>query len=317
MSNRNLNKAREAKNDEFYTRLTDIEKEMSHYQRHFKGKVVFCPCDDPYASQFFQYFSKQFERLGLKKLITACYQNVDPLRMSKHDIDGAIWLEYTGAKKGRRVPKPEDLGIHYFEGDGDFRSEESLALLRESDIVVTNPPFSLFRDFMDILQSERKKFIVVGNFNSVRNKDFWPFVRGGLLWLGVSPRGMVFDTPIGEKSGNACWFTNLDHKKRHEEIVCYRRFDSSEYPKYDYHNAIEVSKTKDIPCDYDGVMGVPISFLDKYNPDQFEILGMTNTGEKNEGIRYPNTPHGRAMVNGKEIYGRILIRHRKKTRKTG
>ena len=179
MSNLNLNKARVAKTDEFYTRLSDIEKEMAHYKRHFKGKVVYCPCDDPYVSQFFQYFSKNFEHLGLKRLITACYMNVDPLRMSKHDIDGAIWLEYTGAKKGRRVPKPEDLKIKHFDGDGDFRSDESLALLRQADIVVTNPPFSLFRDFMDMLQAERKKFIVVGNFNAVRNKEFWPFVRGG------------------------------------------------------------------------------------------------------------------------------------------
>ena len=301
MSNRNMNKAKSAKNDEFYTRLTDIEKEMRNYKRHFKGKTVFCPCDDPYVSQFFQYFSKSFEHLGLKKLITACYQNTDPLRMSKHDMDGAIWLEYTGAKKGRRVPKPEDLKIRHFKGDGDFRSDESLALLRQADIVVTNPPFSLFRDFMSVMMTEKKKFIVVGNFNALKYKEIWPFVRGGALWLGVSPRGMIFDTPTEEKSANACWFTNIDHKKRHEEIVCYRKFDKNDYPKYDNHDAIDVSNTKDIPIDYDGTMGVPITFMDKYNPKQFEIVGIADSGNQ------------RAKINGDIKYARIFIRRQRST----
>ena len=311
MSNSNLRKAAGAKNDEFYTRLTDIEKEMAHYKRHFKGKTVFCPCDDPHASKFFQYFSKNFEHLGLKRLITACYKSTNPLGMSLHDDERAMWLEYNGDANGNRVPDPDEIGVHHFDGDGDFRSHESLALLRTADIIVTNPPFSLFRDFMDLMIAEKKKFLVVGNFNAVSYKKIWSSILSGNLWLGVNHL-KEFITPGGDiaKFGNVVWFTNLNHPKRNDEIVCYRRFNRADYPKYDFHNAVEVSKVKDIPTNYNGIMGVPITFLEKWNPKQFEILGLMNTGEKNPGIRYPNTPTGDPVIDGVKKYARILIRHR-------
>ena len=314
MSNSNLRSAMSAKNDEFYTRLTDIEKEMAHYKRHFKGKTVFCPCDDPHASQFFQYFAKNFEHLGLKRLITACYQSIDPLRMSAHDAPRAMWLEYNGDTNGNRIPDPDEIGVHYFEGDGDFRSDESLALLREADIVVTNPPFSIFRDFMDVMITEKKKFLVVGNFNAVSYKETWEYIRTNQCWVGASPRGMDFETADGIKSVNACWFTNLNHAKRNEEVVCYRRFNRADYPAYDNVKAIEVSKVKDIPANYKGVMGVPVTFLEKYNPKQFEIVGMDF--EVKDGL-LPTLINpkwtgklDRGYMNGKRLYARILIRHR-------
>lgn len=290
--NSSLARARDAKQDEFYTQLSDIEKELKHYKKHFKGKVVYCNCDDPRVSGFFHYFSYNFEKLGLKKLITTCYKSKERDLFSANDTEHAIMLEYTGDKNNSGVPDPNEIGIVKLEGDGDFRSEESIELLKQADIVVTNPPFSLFREFINQLLEYDKKFIIVGTQNAITYQDIFPHIAANKIWLGYNNGDMAFKVPshyearetrfwiddTGQKwrsLGNACWFTNLDITKRHEDIILYKNYTPGEYPKYDNYDAIEVSSTKDIPCDFDGVMGVPITFLDKYNPDQFEIVGIT------------------------------------------
>lgn len=287
MANKNLNQAKNAKKDEFYTQLVDIENELKHYKAHFKDKVVLCNCDDPRVSNFFHYFSYNFEQLGLKKLITTCYKNQNRDLFSQNDSEKAIWLEYFGDRNGNRVPDPEEIGIHYFEGDGDFRSKECTELLKQADIVVTNPPFSLFREYVAQLMKYEKKFVIVGNVNAVNYREIFPLIMHNLLWLGFGTGSKVFEVPsdfergntfLGEngrkyaKFGNICWFTNLDIKKRHEELILYNHYNADDYPHYDNYDAIEVNKVDSIPCDYDGIMGVPLTFLDKYNPDQFEII---------------------------------------------
>jgi hypothetical protein len=281
MANKLLNDARQNKKDEFYTQLSDIENELRHYKEHFRGKTVLCNCDDPRVSMFFHYFAYQFEALGLKRLITTCYKNQTPDLFSQHDCERAIWLEYTGDKNGNRVPDPEEIGIHYLNGDGDFRSDECIELLKEADIVVTNPPFSLFRKYVEQLMEYGKKFIIIGNGNAVTYKEIFPLIKENKMWLGASKGiggkftfivpdtydGKFVSVINGKRIGqinNACWFTNVEHAKRNTPLDLYKRYSFEDYPKYDNYDAIEVSKVELIPMDYDGVMGVPITFLDKY-----------------------------------------------------
>ncbi|MBR0539179.1 MAG: adenine-specific methyltransferase EcoRI family protein [Bacteroidales bacterium] len=285
--NINLHAANKAKKDEFYTQLVDIENELRHYKEHFKGKTVLCNCDDPRVSNFFHYFSYNFEQLGLKKLITTCYKNQNRDLFSQNDAEQAIWLEYFGDRNGNRVPDPEEIGIHYFKGDGDFRSQECIDLLKEADIVVTNPPFSLFREYVAQLIKYEKKFVIIGNQNAITNKDFFPLIRDNKLWLGYGFKGGAghfyskyedVATAGDHRKGmirvsGVNWFTNLEIQKRHEDIILFKTYNPEEYPKYENFDAIDVEKVSEIPCDYYGIMGVPDTLLDQYNPEQFEILG--------------------------------------------
>jgi len=339
--NRSLHKARNSKQDEFYTQLSDIEKELKHYKRHFEGKVVYCNCDDPRVSNFFHYFSYNFEKLGLKKLITTCYKNQNMDMFSRNDSEQAIYLEYCGDKNRNNVPDPEEIGIKHLKGDGDFRSEESIALLKQADIVVTNPPFSLFREYMGQLMEVDKKFLIVGNQNAITYKEIFRLIKENRIWFGYWSGDMAFKVPDyytpretrywedddGQKwrsMGNACWLTNLDIAKRHEDLILYRTYDPKEYPTYDNYDAIEVSPTKNIPADYYGSMGVPITFLDKHNPDQFDILGITdrdnNSGLKTkeyteEDVPNPGDLNRRAVIKigneYKSTYARLLIKRRR------
>ena len=295
MKNENLHKAKVAKNDEFYTRLQDIENELRHYRNHFKGKVVYCNCDDARESNFFKYFSLSFEFLGLKKLITTGYK----------ENGKGVALVYEGDKNGNRNVDDEEISVTELNGNGDFRSEECIEFLKEADIVVTNPPFSLFREYVAQLMQYGKKFLIIGSMNAITYKEIFPYIKNNELWLGIAPI-KDFIQPNGEikKFGNICWFTNLEHKKRNEELILYKHYNPTEYPKYDNYNAIEVSKVAEIPMDYEGVMGVPISFLDKYCPNQFEIIGIANSA------RYIGDFPCLTIIDGKRIYNRILIRKR-------
>ena len=296
MANKNFQKAKENKDDEFYTQLKDIEEELRHYKDHFKNKVVYCNADDPRVSNFFHYFSYNFEYLGLKKLITTCYKNQEMDLFSMHDQESAIALVYEGEKDNGRVPTIENIGIIELEGDGDFRSAEAIDFLKEADIVVTNPPFSLFREYIAQIMKYEKNFLVIGNYGSVIYKEIFPLIKENKIWLGYKSGDMSFRVPANSEEratrfwidtngqkwrslGNICWYTNLDIPKRHENLILYKSYTPEEYPRYINYDAIEVSKTELIPCDYDGVMGVPITFMDKYNPDQFEIIGIGNGGE--------------------------------------
>ena len=315
--NNNLKKAKAGKNDEFYTQLTDIEKELRHYKKHFKGKTVLCNCDDPRVSNFFHYFSYNFEYLGLKKLITTCYKNQNLELFSQNDAEQAIYLEYTGDKNGNKVPDPEEIGILHLKSDGDFRSKECIELLKEADIVVTNPPFSLFREYVAQLIEYDKKFIIVGHQNSITYKEVFKLIKDNKIWLGFGFKGGAahfintkyedYATAEDHVEGmirvsGVQWFTNLDITKRHEDLILFKKYSSEEYPTYDNYDAINVDKTKDIPMDYEGIMGVPITFLDKYNPEQFEIIG-------NEYDL--NIDKGRGYVDGKRMYSRIFIKNKK------
>ena len=322
--NDNLRKAKAGKNDEFYTQLTDIERELRHYKDHFRDKTVFCNCDDPRISNFFHYFSYQFETLGLRKLITTCYKNQDMNLFSTGEKEQAVWLEYKGDRNGDRVPNPEEIGINPLQGDGDFRSPESIALLQQADIVVTNPPFSLFREYVAQLIEQEKKFIIVGHQNAITYKEIFKLIKEDKLWLGVDNGGTKWfqvnpDYDITTESrkkvengkkffsmGSVVWFTNLDIAKRHEDLILFKTYNPTDYPKYDNYDAINVDKTKDIPMDYAGPMGVPVTFMDKYNPDQFEILG-------NLGSYAPDgySLASKIFVNGQKIFKRILIRNKR------
>lgn len=305
--------------DEFYTQLSDIERELKHYRKHFEGKVVYLNCDDPRVSNFFHYFSYNFEKLGIKKLIAACYKSQQVDLFSTGDSEQAIWLEYEGDKNGSGVPDLEEIGVNYFRGDGDFRSAESIDLIKQADIVVTNPPFSLFREYVAQLVEYGKQFLIVGNMNAVTYKEIWPLVKSDQIWLGVTRTGtgsMWFrvndDAPVrtGQKIddaglryqtiGNSAWFTNLDFPKRHEDLILYKTYNPDDYPTYGNYDGIEVSLTVDIPADYDGVMGVPITFLGKYNPDQFEIVGITRAWSGDAAKVYPQQvqvdPNGRRSI---------------------
>ncbi|MBO7596313.1 MAG: adenine-specific methyltransferase EcoRI family protein [Bacteroidales bacterium] len=299
MAGKSFREAKVAKKDEFYTQLVDIENELWHYKEHFKGKTVLCNCDDPRVSNFFHYFSYKFEDLGLKKLITTCYKSQNSDLFSKNDSERAIWLEYNGDKNGNHIPDPEEIGINYLKGDGDFRSKECIELLKQADIVVTNPPFSLFREYVAQLIEFDKKFLIIGNVNAISYKEIFPLIKDNKVWLGASIHsgdrefGVPQDYPLNaagyrqDENGNKFirvkgvrWFTNLDYKERHEDLILFKKYTPEEYPNYDNYEGINVDKTADIPCDYDGLMGVPITFLDKYNPDQFEIVTL-GIGEGN------------------------------------
>ena len=293
MSNTNLKTAKKNKNDEFYTLMEDIEKEMRYYKDFFKGKVVYCNCDDARESNFFKYFSLNFEFLGLKKLITTGY---------KADGKGVV-LVYEGDKNGNRRVDNEEIIVNELNGDGDFRSEECIEYLKECDVVVTNPPFSLFRQYVKQLMDYDKKFIIIGNQNAITYKEIFPYIKNNQLWLGMN-FVKSFEKPNGDiqKFGNISWFTNIENKRRNEEIDLYKKYSFEDYPKYDNYDAIEVSRVDEIPMDYDGVMGVPITFLYKYNPTQFEIIGLDRYVEDN-----PHYGH-RFTIKGEETYARILIR---------
>ena len=297
LANKNLNKAKEAKKDEFYTQLEDINNELRHYREHFRGKTVLCNCDDPRVSNFFKYFDYNFEFLGLKKLIATCYKNQDWNLFSEGNSEKAVYLVYEGDKNGNHIPDDEEIEVLPLKGDGDFRSPECIEFLKEADIVVTNPPFSLFREYVAQLIKYDKKFLIIGNQNAITYKEIFPLIMNNRIWLGFNNGDMAFRVPAdsepratrfwqdetGQKwrsMGNICWFTNLDHKKRHEDIILYKQYTPEEYPKYDNYNAINVNKVSDIPYDYDGVMGVPITFLNHYNPEQFEIVGCTESEGK-------------------------------------
>ena len=257
-ANANLHKAKRAKNDEFYTQFTDVSKELLHYKLHFKDKIVFCNCDDPTWSAFWKYFHLNFEALGLKKLISTHYDKTEP----------TYKMEYTGGDDN-----DIEVGVKTpLEGNGDFRNQECLDLLDEADIIVTNPPFSLAREYLACLVEYKKKFLIIGDMNWITYKEVFPLLKSNSIWLGncsvkefVQPDGTI------KKFGNKLWFTNLDHKKRHEKLIFWKNYSPEEYPTYDNYDAINVDKVDQIPCDYDGVMGVPITYLDKYNPEQFEI----------------------------------------------
>ncbi len=362
---RNLNAAAKAKKDEFYTQLSDIEKEMRYYRTHFKDKVVFCNCDDPFESNFFKYFVLNFNRLGLKKLIATCYAS-SPIANTQLSLFDVIGTEESRQNKPYKAivtkvyDKTGDGGIDMFdvaelfksgennlselEGDGDFRSKECLALLDESDIVVTNPPFSLFREYVSVLLEHKKHFIIIGNQNAITYKDFFPYLMKNEIWLGNGFAGNVgfFASPYEDTAASSqhkeglirvsgvMWFTNLDIKKRHEQMILVKRYNSKEYPHFENFNAINVDKTSNIPCDFDGIMGVPITFMDKYSPDQFEIigLGIANLGldvgvqpYKPEHKRYRKEVQKRGAVdgdlymldeNGNPVvpYARVLIRNK-------
>ena len=290
----NLNKAKKAKNDEFYTLYSDVAKELAHYQQHFKGKIVYCNCDNPEWSAFWRYFHINFSAVGLKKLI-ATYKGTPTYK-----------VEYTGGNDidvtvGLRTP---------LKGDGDFRSQECLDILKVADIVVTNPPFSLFREYVAQLMEYGKKFIIIGSKNAITYKDFFPLLKDNKVWIGYNNVN-YFQQPDGsfKKFGNIGWFTNLGIKKRHEKIVLRKIYTPEEYPTYDNYEAINVNKTVEIPSDYDGVMGVPISFLDKYNPNQFEIVGWSRHNDLNmDGGYWKKGTCNDALIGGKLVYRRILIR---------
>lgn len=307
-ANSNLHKAKDAKNDEFYTQLTDVAKELMHYKAHFKDKIVFCNCDDPTWSAFWKYFHLNFAELGLKKLISTHY-----------DREEATYkMEYTGGddnniEVGVRTP---------LEGNGDFRNKECLDLLDECDIVVTNPPFSLFREYVAVLMEHEKKFLILGNMNALTYKEIFPLIRDNQLWYGASIHSgdrkfyVPDDYPL-KASGcgidedgrrfirvkGVRWYTNLDYQARYEKLVLWKKYTPEEYPKYDNYDAINVDKVSEIPCDYDGVMGVPITFMDKYNPKQFEILGCTANPESNSVKKTPRSQKAMLLIKQGRLKG--------------
>lgn len=354
MGNESLQKAAKAKKDEFYTQLADIEKELRHYREHFRGKTVFCNCDDPYESDFFKYFVLNFNQLGLKELITTCYtgSTIANSQFSLYDVPGASRSARNGGRPYlarvsvvrdvtgnggigmsdiERLFKSGENSLQELQGDGDFRSPESINLLRQSDIVVTNPPFSLFREFVAQLMEYKKKFLIIGNVNAITYKEFFPLIRDNRVWIGPSIHSgdrkfyVPDDYPLNaagcgtDANGRRFirvkgvrWFTNLDFRERHEKMVLVKKYTPEQYPQYDNYNAIEVGKTADIPRGYDGVMGVPITFLDKYNPDQFEIIG-TDYDVKCGALDSLINPSwsgklDRAYLNNNRLYSRILIR---------
>ncbi|MDR0873589.1 MAG: adenine-specific methyltransferase EcoRI family protein [Prevotellaceae bacterium] len=344
MGNETLNAASKAKNDEFYTQISDISKECSHYKGHFEGKTIFCNCDDPYESDFFKYFALNFNHLGLKKLMASCYigSPIANTQLSLFDYESAenkttksphkieiteMADENAGDMKGlplvEYVLRNRKNALTRLQGDGDFRSPECVEMLKEADIVITNPPFSLFREYVAQLMEYKKRFLILGNMNALTYKEIFPLIKENKLWLGTDNGGTKWfqvpphydiktETRIKIENGikyfsmgSIMWFTNLDHKKRHEDIILFRQYTSKEYPKYDNYDAINVDKYIDIPVDYYGVMGVPVTFLDKYNPDQFEIVG-------NLGCYAPDgySLIGAIYLNGKKLFKRIAIKRK-------
>ena len=327
-----LNAAKKAKKDEFYTQRVDIENELRHYKAHFKDKVVLCNCDDPRESEFFKYFVENFEKLGLKRLIATCYKSQDVDLFSQGDCERAICQIYDGDTNGNMMLDDNEVCVRYLKGDGDFRSAECIDILKQSDVVVTNPPFSLFREYVAQLIKYKKKFLIIGHQNAITYKEIFPLFKGNQMWLGFGFKGNAAHfrsrykdvaTAADHREGmirvsGVMWFTNLDTVKRHDKYPLYKRYTPEEFPKYVNYDAIEVSKTTDIPYDYDGEMGVPITFLDKYNPEQFEIIGQSLTladmgvikrlqGKAGGGPRFYIDKDGKLN----RLYDRIVIRRRK------
>ncbi len=307
--NSSLHTAKKTKNDEFYTQLSDIEKELWHYKEHFRWKTIFCNCDDPRVSNFFHYFSYNFEYLGLKKLITTCYKNQNMDLFSQNNTESAIYLEYTGDKNWDKIPSIDEIGIKIFREDGDFRSDECIKLLKQADIVITNPPFSLFREYVAQLMEYDKKFLIIWNDNALTYKEIFKLIKENKIWLWYW-KVKEFKKPDNSTQNfwNVWWFTNLETTKRNEELILYKKYywSENEYSKYDNYDAINVDKIANIPMDYSWAMGVPITFIDKYNPKQFEILGMSSwniIGEYFYG--------GIHIINWKMKYARIFIKNKK------
>lgn len=368
-SNSTLHKANKAKKDEFYTQLIDIEKELKHYKDQFKGKVVYCNCDDPFESNFFKYFATSFNALGLKRLIATSYKpspiantqlglfgNDITLKQSKgrpkatankfiinevSDLDGDGAFDIRDIAEQLKANKNNEWSP--IEGDGDFRSEESIELLKQADIVVTNPPFSLFRDYIAQLTEYDKKFLIIGNTNAITYKEIFKLIKDNNLRTGYTNFnvGMFFEVPKewekyhhindnGKKIvrvSTSCWFTNLEVEKHKEDIVLYKKYNKSEYPKYDNYDAIDVSKVQEIPMDYKKEMGVPITFIDKHNPDQFEIVGLTHRNDpynlktkfytKEDGDNFNDLNGSPILKEGDEVrfvYMRIIIKNKKPQR---
>ena len=318
-TNKLLQKAKKSKSDEFYTQLCDIERELQFYKSHFKDKVVFCNCDDPRVSNFFKYFAGNFEELGIKKILTSCYREQSGDLFGGKNQESGFFFEYANTDEQKStINSPEILPL---EGDGDFRSPESIELLKQSDIVVTNPPFSLFREYVEQLVKYNKKFLIIGNVNAITYKEIFKLIKENKAWLGINlGRGVSgFIVPqhyelygtearideFGNRivSPNNClWLTNLDTFKRHEDILLTKKYHGNEreYPKYDNYDGINVNKTEDIPLDYKGVMGVPITFLHKFNPDQFDLIKFRKGNDEKD-----------LSINGKCPYFRILIRNKR------
>jgi hypothetical protein len=335
MGNINLHNASKNKNDEFYTQLPDIEREINHYREHLKGKVIFCNCDDPELSNFWKFFHLNFEKLGIKKLISTHFVYEDIFKQGE-----TYKLEYEGGNDSDIMVGVKTI----LNENGDFRSKECVEILEKSDVVITNPPFSLFREYVGQLMEYKKKFVIIGNKNAITYKEVFKLIKENKLWVGNTPMGidLLFDVPqhfakkliTNKKEGSgykivngvvkgrsqSIWFTNLDHKKRHENLILYKTYNKKDYPKYDNYKAINVDVTKEIPVDYDGVMGVPITFLDKYNPEQFEIIGLANDKREKDEAFIQATPYYLDeqhknfvgfVLNGKATYARILIKKRK------
>lgn len=322
--NGTLSGAKRNKRDEFYTHLTDIENELKHYTEHFKDKVVYCNCDDPRISSFFHFFSHKFKDLGLKKLITTCYKhsNIDLFNQGKDEKAG--YLIYEG--DDNNVPLRESIKMKPLESDGDFRSNDCINLLKKADIVVTNPPFSLFREYISQLFEYEKKFLIMGDQNAITYKEVFSLIKENKLWTGITNGGNKwFEVPmdydikttshIKEENGkkyfkkrSVYWYTNLDIAKRHQDIILYKKYKGCEheYPTADNYPAINVDKCSDIPKDYDGYMGVPITFFDKYNPDQFEIIDLDMNL-----VKQLTGKSSRFIVNGYTKYVRIVIKNKK------
>lgn len=300
--NKNLHKANKEKNDEFYTMLSDIEAELQHYEHHFKDKVVYCNCDNPEWSNFWKYFKDNFERLGLKRLIATYYDNDNQVYRTD--------LINDTKNEPNRFP---------LKGNGDFRSQECIDILKEADIVVTNPPFSLFREYVGQLIEYGKKFLIIGSQNAIVYKNFFPYIKDNKIWMGYNNvKQFIDEKKLIKKFGNICWYTNLEIEKRNKPIDLVKKYNSIDYPKYDNYDAININKIKDIPCDYYDVMGVPISLLEKYAPEQFEIVGIAAGNTKVNGFYYsvpylpnPKDRGGCGVINGKRIYTRILIKRKK------
>ena len=352
-SNTNLHKANKAKKDEFYTQLVDIEKELKYYKEQFLGKVVYCNCDDPFESNFFKYFASNFNALGLKKLIATSYKpspiantqlglfgddkTITPSKGRPKTNANKFIINEVGDFNNDGAFDLRDIAIQLkanknnewspLKENGDFRSDESIELLKQADIVVTNPPFSLFREYVAQLVEYNKKFLILGDQNAITHKDIFKHIRENKLWLGCDNGGtkwfqvpMDYDIPTETRKkiengtkyfsmGRIVWYTNLDSIKRHEELTLYKKYSSDEYLKYDNYNAIEVSRVLEIPMDYEGAIGVPITFLTKYNPDQFEILGCSYSYGEPKGFHVKGNGFN-PSINGKEIYKRLFIKNK-------
>jgi hypothetical protein len=327
MGNINLHNASKNKKDEFYTQLPDIEHELNHYKEHLKGKVIFCNCDDPELSNFWKYFHLNFEKLGIKKLISTHFVYEDIFQKGE-----TYKLEYEGGNDSDIMVGVKTILIE----NGDFRSKECVEILEKSDIVITNPPFSLFREYVGQLVEHKKKFVIIGHQNAITYKEVFKLIKENKIWLGYGFNGGAahfinkhyedYAKAGDHKEGmirvsGVVWFTNLDISKRHEDLILYKKYNKKDYPKYENYKAINVDVTKEIPMDYDGAMGVPITFLNKYNPEQFEIIGLANDKREKDEAFIQATPYYLDeqhknfvgfVLNGKATYARILIKKKEK-----